>query len=100
VKEALDHGADIVITGRISDPSLFIAPVMHEFEHMPDDYDMLGKLTAMGHLLESAGQVTGGYFADPGYKEVPGLARLGFPIAEVSSDGSFTITKVRIQAER
>jgi hypothetical protein len=54
----------------------------------------LGKITVVGHLLECAGQITGGYFADPGYKDVPNLARLGFPIAEVSEDGSFIITKV------
>ena len=48
-----------------------------------DDWDALGRGTVVGHLLECAGQVTGGYFADPGYKDVAGLARLGFPIAEV-----------------
>jgi hypothetical protein len=94
VKEALDNGADVVITGRISDPSLFLAAVMHEFGFGAGDYDMIGKLTVMGHMLESAGQVTGGYFSDPGLKDVPNLARLGFPIAEVNRDGSFIITKV------
>jgi hypothetical protein len=54
----------------------------------------MGKGVCVGHLLECAGQVTGGYFADPGVKDVPGLARLGFPIAQVAADGSFTIAKV------
>jgi Acyclic terpene utilisation family protein AtuA len=54
----------------------------------------LGKGTVVGHLLECAGQITGGYFADPGYKDVPDLARLGFPIAEVGEDGSAVISKV------
>jgi hypothetical protein len=59
-----------------------------------DDWTMLGNITVVGHLLECAGQVTGGYFADPGYKDIPDLARLGFPIADVKADGSFVITKV------
>jgi hypothetical protein len=60
-----------------------------------EDWHRLGQATLIGHLLECAGQVTGGYFADPGYKDVPGLARLGFPIGEVSEDGSVVITKVQ-----
>ena len=59
-----------------------------------DDWDRLGRGTVVGHLLECAGQITGGYFADPGFKNVPDLARLGFPIAEVEADGSAVITKV------
>jgi len=92
--EALANGADVVITGRVADPALFIAPLIHEFGYAMSDYKMLGKITVVGHLLECAGQVTGGYFADPGYKDIPGLDRLGFPIAEVGVDGSFVITKV------
>jgi hypothetical protein len=92
--EALAGGADIVITGRVSDPALFLAPLMHEFGWASDDWDRLGKGTVVGHLLECAGQITGGYFADPGYKDVPNLARLGFPLAEVSEDGSAVITKL------
>src|SRR4051795_6101847 len=92
--EALQGGADVVITGRVGDPALFVAPLVHEFGWAKDDWDRLGKGTVVGHLLECAGQITGGYFADPGYKDVPGLARLGFPIAEVSEDGSAVITKV------
>ncbi|WP_297542985.1 acyclic terpene utilization AtuA family protein [Amycolatopsis sp.] len=94
VAEALADGADVVLTGRIADPSLYLAPLIHEFGWAPDDWDRLGRGLCAGHLLECAGQVTGGYFADPGRKEVPGLARLGFPIAEVTEDGVFTVTKV------
>ena len=92
--EALRGGADIVITGRVGDPALFLAPLVHEFGWELDDWDLLGKGTVVGHLLECAGQITGGYFADPGYKDVPDLARLGFPIAEVAEDGWAMLTKV------
>ncbi len=92
--ESLANGADVVITGRVADPALFIAPLIHEFGYSMTDYKMLGKITVVGHLLECAGQITGGYFADPGYKDIPNLDRLGFPIAEVGADGSFVITKV------
>ncbi|MGJ5177448.1 acyclic terpene utilization AtuA family protein [Bradyrhizobium oligotrophicum] len=92
--DALRAGADVVITGRVADPALFLAPLVHEFGWAMDDWDRLGKGTAVGHLLECGGQVTGGYFADPGVKDVAGLARLGFPIAEVTEDGAFVITKV------
>ena len=91
---ALADGADVVITGRVADPSLYLAPLVHEFGWPLDDWDLLGKGICVGHLLECAGQVTGGYFADPGVKDVPGLARLGFPIAQVAADGSFSVTKV------
>jgi len=92
--EALAGGADIVITGRASDPALFLAPMIHAFGWAMDDWNLLGQGTVAGHLLECAGQITGGYFADPGYKDVPDLARLGFPIGEVGEDGSLVITKV------
>jgi hypothetical protein len=92
--EALRGGADVVITGRVGDPALFLAPLVHEFGWALDDWARLGKGTVVGHLLECAGQITGGYFADPGYKDVPDLARLGFPIAEVGEDGSAVISKV------
>ncbi|MBR1285639.1 DUF1446 domain-containing protein [Bradyrhizobium sp. AUGA SZCCT0177] len=93
--EALIAGADIVITGRASDPALFLAPMIHAFGWAMDDWNLLGQGTVAGHLLECAGQITGGYFADPGYKDVPDLARLGFPIGEVGEDGSLVITKVK-----
>lgn len=95
IVEALAAGADVVVTGRAADPSLFLAPLIHEFGWAFDDWDRLGRGTVVGHLLECAGQVTGGYFADPGVKDVQGLARLGFPLAEVQADGSGVITKVR-----
>ncbi|RAQ11256.1 ABC transporter substrate-binding protein [Burkholderia cepacia] len=94
IVDALAAGADVVLTGRVADPSLFAAPLIHAFGWRMDDWDTLGAATVVGHLLECAGQVTGGYFADPGYKDVPNLARLGFPIGEVAADGSVTITKV------
>lgn len=91
---ALKAGADIVLTGRVADPSLFTAPLIHEFGWKMDDWNTLGQATVIGHLLECAGQVTGGYFADPGYKDVPELARLGFPIGEVDAQGNVVISKV------
>ncbi|WP_176047068.1 acyclic terpene utilization AtuA family protein [Burkholderia sp. BCC1644] len=94
IVDALAAGADVVLTGRVADPSLFAAPLIHAFGWRMDDWDTLGAATVVGHLLECAGQVTGGYFADPGYKDVPNLARLGFPIGEVTADGSVVITKV------
>lgn len=77
IVEALKNGADVVITGRVADPALFIAPLIHEFGWSVEDYNLMGQATALGHLLECGGQITGGYFADPGYKDVAGLARLG-----------------------
>jgi len=91
---ALEAGADVVLTGRAADPSLFTAPLIHEFGWGFDDWNRLGQATVVGHLMECAGQITGGYFADPGFKDVAGLTRLGFPIAEVSEDGAAVITKV------
>jgi hypothetical protein len=94
IAEALGRGADIVITGRASDPALFLAPMIHAFGWPMNDWNLLGQGTVAGHLLECAGQITGGYFADPGYKDVPDLARLGFPIGEIGEDGGLVITKV------
>ena len=94
ILEALRVGADVVITGRVADPSLFLAPQMFEFGWAFDDWQRLGRGTLVGHLLECAGQVSGGYFADPGFKDVDDLARLGFPLAEVDADGQALITKV------
>jgi len=91
---ALGQGADIVLTGRVADPSLFLAPMVYAFGWPLDDWLRLGQGTVIGHLLECAGQVTGGYFADPPFKLVSGLADLGFPLAEVGADGTAVITKV------
>ncbi|QUX94815.1 ABC transporter substrate-binding protein [Marinomonas sp. CT5] len=92
--EALETGANMVIAGRVADPSLFLAPMVHEFGWSQEDWHKLGKGTCIGHLLECAGQITGGYFADPGIKNVSELARLGFPLAEVDASGDAVITKV------
>jgi Acyclic terpene utilisation family protein AtuA len=91
---ALDSGADIIITGRVADPSLFVAPMAHHFGWALDDYDRLARGTVVGHLLECAGQLCGGYFAEPGFKEVPDMARIGFPYAEVDAVGDATMAKV------
>ncbi|MBN9671504.1 acyclic terpene utilization AtuA family protein [Roseibium aggregatum] len=91
---ALEAGADVILTGRASDPAMFLAPLIHEFGWRMDDWEKLGRGTLVGHMMECGGQVTGGYFADPGYKDVPDLANLGFPIAEVDADGNFTVTKL------
>lgn len=96
--EALRRGADVIITGRVADPSLFLAPIAVHHGWSLDDWPRMGQATLVGHLLECAGQVSGGYFADSGLadgrKDVPGLARLGFPLAEVAADGHAIITKV------
>jgi hypothetical protein len=94
IREALAAGANIVITGRVADPALFLAPLAYEFGWADSDWQRLGEGTLVGHLLECAGQLTGGYFADPGFKDVPELARLGFPLAEVAADGTAIVTKL------
>ena len=91
---ALDHEPHVVITGRVADPSLFVAPLAHRLGWKLDDWHHLGAGTAIGHLLECTTQVTGGYFADPPYKVVPDIAFLGFPYAEVEADGTGVITKL------
>jgi hypothetical protein len=94
IADALAAGAEIVITGRAADPALFLGALVHEFGWAMDDWDLLGKGIVVGHLLECAGQITCGYFAGPGPKDVQGLARLGFPIGEVREDGDLVVTKV------
>lgn len=95
IVEALENGADIVITGRVSDPALTIAPLMYEFGwSLEKSPDQIGQAVLAGHLLECGGQVTGGYYADPGFKDVPNLELLGFPLVEISDDGSLIVTKV------
>jgi len=91
---AIATGAEVVITGRVADPSLFLAPLVDYYGWAVGDWPRLGAGTVVGHLLECAAQVTGGYFADPGYKDVPGLADIGFPLAEIDADGSAVITKL------
>jgi hypothetical protein len=93
IAAALDAGAQIVVCGRVADPSLTVGPAMSHFGWRADDWNRLGRATMAGHLLECGAQVCGGYFADPGYKNVPGLAQVGFPIAEIDSEGRCTIGK-------
>ena len=93
IAAALQAGADIVVCGRVSDPSLVVGPAMAHYGWAWDDWDLLGRATMVGHLLECGTQVTGGYFADPGYKDVPGLDQLGYPIAEIDADGHCTLFK-------
>ena len=93
VAQALALDVDIVLVGRTTDAALILGPLIFEHQWAPREYDLLAAGTVAGHLLECGGQVTGGYFADPGYKEVPDLYRLGFPIAEIEANGEFIITK-------
>jgi acyclic terpene utilization AtuA family protein len=94
VVEALTQGADIVITGRIGDPAMFLAPLMFQFGWGFDEWEKLGQGTLYGHLLECAGQISGGYFADAASKSVPDLANIGFPYIDVTEDGVATISKL------
>ena len=97
IVDALDADADVVLTGRVADSSLFLAPLLHEFGWKfphADTSKFIGQGIAAGHLLECAGQVTGGYYADPGRADVDDLAHLGFPVGEVTVDGDVTITKL------
>lgn len=92
IVEALDRGADIVITGRVADAALFLAPLIHEFGWAADDWDRLAAGIVVGHLLECSGQVTGGNLSGDWWKN-PDPLHPGFPIAEVEPDGSAVITK-------
>jgi hypothetical protein len=91
---ALDKRADVVIAGRVADPSLAVAALRHAFGWAADDWARLGAGTSVGHLAECGPQVTGGYLADPGRIDVPDLANIGYPIAECEADGTATITKL------
>jgi hypothetical protein len=93
VAAALDRGTPMVMTGRVADPSLFLAPMLHEFGWSYDDYALLAQGTAAGHLLECTASVTGGCFGWPDVKDVPDLARVGYPFADVGADGSITLGK-------
>jgi hypothetical protein len=93
IAEALDRGADIVVTGRVVDSALALGPLVHAFQWRWDDWDRLAAGTLAGHLLECGAQITGGYFADPGVKDVPGLAEVGYPLAEIDADGTIVIGK-------
>lgn len=92
---ALQSDANIIITGRVADPSLFLAPQVYHFGWDVDDWDKLGQGTVTGHLLECAAQVSGGYFADTDKKKVDNLANVGFPYAKIKANGESIITKVK-----
>ncbi|MBU3610355.1 DUF1446 domain-containing protein [Polynucleobacter wuianus] len=93
IAEALNAGAQVVVTGRVADPALTVGPLMAHFKKSWSDWNFLGAATMAGHLLECGAQVTGGYFADPGYKDVPDLSNVGFPIIEVDQAGNICVTK-------
>lgn len=93
IAQALREGAQMVITGRVADPALVLGPAIAHYGWQPHEWDHLAGATMAGHLLECSAQVTGGYFADPGFKDVPGLALVGYPIAEIEPDGSCTVSK-------
>ena len=93
IVEALRAGAQVVVTGRTGDPSLALAPLIHHFGWAYDDWDKMAVGSTAGHLLECGAQVTGGYYYDPGYKDIPDPANIGFPIAEVDAAGRLVITK-------
>jgi urease gamma subunit len=94
IVEALRKDAHIVITGRVADPSLFLASMIYKFNWRLDDWKVLGAGQAAADMIECGGLVSGGFFADPGYKDVQDLARLGFPLIEVSPNGEAMVTKV------
>jgi hypothetical protein len=93
IAQAITAGAQVVVTGRVADPALALGPLVAHFGWAWNDLDRIAAGTLVGHLLECGSQVSGGYFADPGFKDVPQPEAIGFPIAEVESDGSFVITK-------
>ena len=94
IRKALSEGADIVITQRAGDSEQFLAPMMHEFGWTESDWDRIASGLGAGHLAECAAQLTGGYFYDPGLKDVPDIHRLGFPIVEMDESGGATISKL------
>ena len=93
IAQALLEGADIEVTGRVADPSLALGPAVAYYGWQWNEWDKLARGTMAGHLLECGSQVSGGYFADPGFKDVPGLAHVGFPIAEIDPAGICTVSK-------
>ncbi len=92
IADALRQGADVVITGRTTDTAQFLGPIMYEFGWGRDEWNKLAQGIVLGHLMECSGQVTGGNF-QVGWEEMENLERIGYPIAEVSEDGSFILTK-------
>jgi hypothetical protein len=93
IVDALDAGADIVITGRVADPSMVVAACVHAFRWQRDDWQRLAGATVAGHLLECGTHVTGGIATD--WMDVPDSQHIGFPIAEISDSGDCVVTKGR-----
>ncbi len=91
IAAALDAGAQVVVTGRVTDASLIVGPAAAHFGWARDDWDRPAGAVVAGHVIECGAQATGGNY--PFFDEVPGLEHVGFPIAEVAADGSSTITK-------
>ena len=94
IVDALDAGADIVLTGRVGDAAMALGALRHAFGWKADEWDKLATGMMVGHMLECSAQLTGGYYADPPYKEVPYSYKIGYPIAEVSEDLSVVFTKI------
>ena len=93
IADALNQGAQIVVCGRVADPALTLGPALAHFGWAHDDWHALAGATMAGHLLECGAQVSGGYYADPGFKDLPDLAHVGFPIAQIEADGRCTLSK-------